>query len=140
MAERQQQPPPQRPLSRGVIAVRYVLPTVLIVAGFICLAVAPSSSAVEGWALFTGAGLSVLLLNQLHRIGVIGDSDRDREEAARQYHVQHGRWPDEGSTSNGNGNGHHEGRRWSLPEGIATPESEAAERERRLRGEPPEEN
>jgi hypothetical protein len=67
----------------------------LIVAGLVCLAVAPSSSAVEGWALFTGAGLSVLLLNQLHRIGVSGDTERDREEEARRYHREHGRWPDE---------------------------------------------
>jgi hypothetical protein len=78
-----------------VIAVRYVIPAVLIVAGLVCLAVAPSSSAVEGWALFTGAGLSVLLLNQLHRIGVSGDTERDREEEARRYHREHGRWPDE---------------------------------------------
>jgi hypothetical protein len=78
-----------------VIAVRYVIPAVLIVAGLVCLAVAPSSSAVEGWALFTGAGLSVLLLNQLHRIGVSGDTERDREEEARRYHRDHGRWPDE---------------------------------------------
>jgi hypothetical protein len=130
-----QQPAPRRPLSRGVIAVRYVIPTALILAGFICLAVAPSSSAVEGWALFTGAGLSVLLLNQLHRIGVIGDSERDREEAARSYFHEHGHWPDE--SPGGSGNGHHAERAWSLPEGIATPESEAAERERRSRGEPP---
>jgi hypothetical protein len=78
-----------------VIAVRYVIPAVLIVAGLVCLAVAPSSSAAEGWALFTGAGLSVLLLNQLHRIGVSGDTERDREEEARRYHREHGRWPDE---------------------------------------------
>jgi hypothetical protein len=78
-----------------VIAVRYVIPGVLIVAGFLCLALAPASSKVEGWALFTGSGLSVLLLNQLHRIGVLGDSARSREEAAREYHRQHGHWPDE---------------------------------------------
>jgi len=123
-----------------VIAVRYIIPAVLILAGFVCLAVAPSSSAVEGWALFTGAGLSVLLLNQLHRIGVIGDSDRAREEAARDYHRKHGHWPDEAPGTNENGNGHHKGRRWSLPEGIATPESEAAEREERRRRRPPEDS
>jgi hypothetical protein len=116
-----------------VIAVRYVIPAVLIAAGLVCLAVAPSSSAVEGWALFTGAGLSVLLLNQLYRIGVSGESDRAREEEARRYHREHGRWPDEAAS----GNGHRESRGWSLPEGIATPESEAAERERRRRSEPP---
>jgi hypothetical protein len=78
-----------------VIAVRYVLPAVLVVAGFVFLFVGPSGSRAEGWALFTGAGLSVMLLNLLFRIGVSGDSDRDREEEAREYHRKHGRWPDE---------------------------------------------
>jgi hypothetical protein len=78
-----------------LFAVRYVLPAALVVAGFVCLAVAPDSSAVEGWAMFTGAGIAVLLLNQLHRVGVLGDSDRDREEEARAYFARHGRWPDD---------------------------------------------
>jgi hypothetical protein len=88
--------PQQRP-SNGAIAVRYVLPGALVLAGVLCLFVAPSSSKSEGFALFAGAGLSVLLLNQLFRIGVSGDSDRDDEESARAYHEKHGRWPDEDS-------------------------------------------
>jgi hypothetical protein len=92
MAER-----PQRPASNSEIAVRYVLPGALVLAGVLCLFVAPSSSKAEGFALFTGAGLSVLLLNLLFRIGVVGDSERDDEETARAYHQKHGRWPDEGS-------------------------------------------
>jgi len=36
----------------------------------------------------------VLLLNVLYRIGVEGDKERDREEEAREYFDQHGRWPD----------------------------------------------
>ena len=48
----------------------------------------------EGWALFTGAGVAVLLLNLLFRMGVEGDRDREREEAARRYFDEHGRWPD----------------------------------------------
>jgi hypothetical protein len=86
---------PQRRPTNGEIAVRYVLPGALVLAGLLCLVVAPSSSKAEGFALFTGAGLSVLLLNQLFRIGVTGDSERDDEEAARAYHRKHGRWPDE---------------------------------------------
>jgi hypothetical protein len=84
---------PQRRPSNGEIAVRYVVPGALVLAGLLCLIVAPSSSKAEGFALFTGAGLSVLLLNQLFRIGVTGDSERDDEEAARAYHEKHGRWP-----------------------------------------------
>jgi hypothetical protein len=72
-----------------------VLPGVLVLAGLACLIVAPSGSKAEGFALFTGAGLSVLLLNLLYRIGVQGESERDKEDEARAYHQKHGRWPDE---------------------------------------------
>ena len=81
--------------SVGLLTVRYGIPAVLLLAGLACLLVAPSSSAVEGWALFTGAGLAVLLLNVLYRIGVSGDAERDREDAARAYFTKHGRWPNE---------------------------------------------
>jgi hypothetical protein len=80
-----------------VPAVRYGIPAALVLAGIVCLFVAPDSSAVEGWALFTGAGLAVLLLNVLYRIGASGDADRDREDAARAYFAEHGRWPDDSS-------------------------------------------
>ena len=79
----------------GVPAVRYGIPAVLVLAGFVCLFVANGNQAVEGWALFTGAGLAVLVVNLLLRIGVEGDRDRDREEEAREYFSEHGRWPHE---------------------------------------------
>ena len=60
-----------------------------------CLFVAPEGQAVQGWALFTGAGTAVLLLNLLYRIGVQGDLERDREARARDFFDEHGRWPDE---------------------------------------------
>lgn len=76
-------------------AVRYGIPAALVVAGFVVLFVASGSARLEGWALFTGAGLSVLLLNVLHRTGVAGDRERTREQDARSYFDRHGRWPDE---------------------------------------------
>ena len=78
-----------------LVAVRYVLPGVLVLAGFVCLFVAPSEMALEGWGLFVGAGLSVLLLNVLIRFGEDGDRDREAGDAARAYFDEHGRWPDE---------------------------------------------
>lgn len=79
-----------------LFALRYVLPGVLIVAGIVILIAGSGSDiAVEGWALFTGAGVSILLLNVLYRMGVQGDKDRDREQAARDYFDQHGHWPDQ---------------------------------------------
>jgi hypothetical protein len=75
--------------------VRYGLPGVLIVAGFVLLAVGSSSNRWDGFAMCVGAGLAVLLLNVLIRMGARGDQERDAEEAAREYFAQHGHWPDE---------------------------------------------
>jgi uncharacterized membrane protein YoaK (UPF0700 family) len=72
-------------------AVRYGIPAVLFIAGVIVSAVA---SATAG-ALFISAATAVLLLNFLFRIGVEGDKERDREDAARRYFDEHGRWPGE---------------------------------------------
>jgi hypothetical protein len=79
----------------GIPIVRYGIPAVLILAGFVCLFAAPGNQAAEGWALFTGAGVAVLLVNLLFRIGVEGDRDRGREEEAREYFEEHGHWPGE---------------------------------------------
>ena len=78
-----------------MIALRYGIAGVLILAGQVVLLAdsGPNGSGWEGWALFTGAGLAVLLLNLLFRMGVEGERDREREEAARRYFDEHGRWP-----------------------------------------------
>ena len=75
--------------------VRYGLPAGLVVAGFVLLVAAPESTRYEGFAMCIGAGLSLLLLNVLFRIGARGDRERDEEDAAREYLATHGHWPDE---------------------------------------------
>jgi hypothetical protein len=79
-----------------LFTVRYGIAGALIVAGQVVLVAdaGPNGSGWEGWALFTGAGVSVLLFNLLFRIGAEGEGEREREEAARRYFEQHGRWPD----------------------------------------------
>ena len=79
-----------------MFTVRYGIAGALIVAGQVVLIAdsGPEGAGWEGWALFTGAGLAVLLLNLLFRMGVEGDRDREREEAARRYFDEYGRWPD----------------------------------------------
>lgn len=76
--------------------VRYGIAGALILTGQVLIVTSsgPRGAGWEGWALFTGAGLSVLLLNLLFRIGVQGDRERDREEDARRYFDEHGKWPD----------------------------------------------
>jgi hypothetical protein len=79
----------------GLAAVRYVLPALLIIAGFVILFVADGALKWEGWAMCVGSGLALLLLNVLYRYGAQGDKERDAEEAAREYLAEHGHWPDE---------------------------------------------
>jgi len=76
--------------------VRIWLPVTILVAG-IALVVARGGdeTSIDGAAALWGAGLSVALLNWLHRIGVSGDKDRAREDEARAYFDRHGRWPDD---------------------------------------------
>ena len=81
----------------AVLAVRYGIPAALILAGQVILI---ATGDPVSWAGFTGAGLAVLLIGVLVRIGIEGDRERDREEAAREYFSKHGRWPDE-DTSRG---------------------------------------
>jgi hypothetical protein len=74
-------------------AIRYGIPAVLFIAGTIVTATAGGVGLAAG-ALFFSAASAILLLNVLYRIGVEGDKERDREEAARRYFDEHGRWPD----------------------------------------------
>ena len=79
----------------GLHTIRYVVPAVLVVAGFVILFTTDESLRWEGWAMCVGAGLAILLLNVLYRYGASGDRERSAEDAAREYFSEHGRWPDE---------------------------------------------
>ena len=98
-------------------AVRYGIPAAFIVAGFVVLAF--DNDAWVSWAGFVGAGVAILLLNVLFRLSFQGESDRDREQHARDFFDRHGRWPDQQEAR---------AREWRLPEGVATPESEERKR------------
>ena len=72
-------------------ALRYGLPAVLIVVGFVLLFTVDGSLRWEGWAMCVGSGLAILLLNVLFRYGSKGDE----EVAAREFYAEHGYWPGE---------------------------------------------
>jgi hypothetical protein len=72
-------------------AVRYGIPAALFIAGMVVW----GTGSVAIGAMFISAATAVLLLNLLFRIGVEGDRERDREDAARAYFDRHGRWPGE---------------------------------------------
>jgi hypothetical protein len=65
-----------------------------VLAGFVMLALG-GTKRWDAWAMLVGAGLSVLLLNWLFRLGASGDRERQAEEDARAYFAEHGRWPDD---------------------------------------------
>jgi hypothetical protein len=109
---------PREPTPKLLFAVRYLLPAALLLAGVVCLFI-PSSASVEAWAMFTGAGIAVFVLNVLHRAGVEGDRERAREEAARRYFTEHGQWPEEEPRPRG--------RTWTLAPGVETAERQEHE-------------
>ena len=75
--------------------LRYILPALLVVSGFVVLFALEGDSRWDLWAMLVGSGLAVLLLNVLFRYGAKGDQEREDEESAREYFGQHGRWPDD---------------------------------------------
>jgi hypothetical protein len=76
-------------------AIRYLLPALLVVAGFAVLLVDDGARRFDGFAMLVGAGLSVALINVLFRFGAAGDREREAEERAREFFAEHGHWPDE---------------------------------------------
>jgi hypothetical protein len=76
--------------------VRIWIPVTILVAGVVLVIVrGGDETSLEGAAALWGAGLSVALLNWLHRMGVTGDRAREQEDEARAYFERHGHWPDE---------------------------------------------
>jgi hypothetical protein len=76
--------------------VRYGVPAVIFLTGVVVFAVVSDREvALEIGAMFWGVAIAVFLLNFFFRMGVSGEADRDREEEARAYFDEHGRWPDE---------------------------------------------
>lgn len=110
--------------SVGLLALRYGIGAVMVVAGIVMLIVDPGGFGVDGFAMAAGGGLSVLLINFLYRLGVSGDREREEEERARAYFDEHGEWPEEEVKVRE--------RKWRLAPGVQTleDEEEAARRRR----------
>lgn len=78
-----------------MVALRYVLPTALAVAGVAFLVAGGETLRYEMFAMLAGAAISVLLFNLLFRMGASGDRERAAEDEAREFLRVHGHWPDE---------------------------------------------
>ena len=84
---------PASPLTRFI---RLWLPAIVCVVGVAIAAIKGfSDTSLDAMWAFLGAGSSIWLINFLWRLGVSGDDERDKEEAARAYLAEHGHWPDE---------------------------------------------
>ncbi len=92
MSTHPRSPQPDTSRSPGLTALRYVLPTVIVAAGAVVMAFG-SEVDLEGGGAIVSAGLATFFINWLFRIGVAGDREREREDAARDYFDRHGRWP-----------------------------------------------
>lgn len=98
-------PPPKRvldpesarlPDSPVVRFLRLWLPAIVCLVGVAIGAIGGfAGTSFDAMMAFLGAGSSIWLINFLWRLGVSGDDERDREEAARAYLAEHGHWPDE---------------------------------------------
>ena len=84
-----------------MVLLRYVLPAVIVLSGFLLLIVkGVNDNTLWGASSLWGAGLSVFFLNWLFRLGVTGDRERGREAEARRFLAEHGHWPDEDPSEN----------------------------------------
>jgi hypothetical protein len=74
---------------------RIWLPAAFVVAGIVAIALGGDSAlGATGVALLVIAVI-VWMVNWMFRMSVESNRDREREEAARVYFDEHGRWPDE---------------------------------------------
>jgi hypothetical protein len=95
-----ERPPPPAPAAEAPAPVRPVLrftrhglPAVIVLAGIVAMAFGTTDSLIGGAGLI-GAGISSWLIAWLYRVGVAGDSAREREERARAEFERTGRWPE----------------------------------------------
>jgi hypothetical protein len=74
--------------------VRIALPGTMLLAGVVLLFV-PDEFANGAGVVLIGSAVLVALANGLLRFSVAEMEDRDREQAARDFYGEHGRWPDD---------------------------------------------
>jgi hypothetical protein len=80
---------------RTLIVVRYVLPSVLVIAGLILIVIEPEGATLHGGLGIIGAGLAAFLFAFLAKVSMSGDTHIAKEEEARRFFDEHGYWPDE---------------------------------------------
>ena len=77
-------------------AVILGVPVALVVAATVLLAFGGSDSADGAAVMLYGTAVLVAVGSFLLRLGTASGDDREREEAARRFFDEHGRWPGRG--------------------------------------------
>lgn len=84
------------PSSPFIRFLRWWLPAIVVLGGLFVIVIRGFDDiGLEGGAGIIGAGLSILLMNWLWRVGISGDEERDVEDAARAHFDATGRWPED---------------------------------------------
>jgi hypothetical protein len=78
-----------------IIFVRYGIGLLTIFVGIVWLIFNFGGFGIEALFAFIGAGLSILLINLLFRMGQESDREREEHEEAWRFYERHGHWPDE---------------------------------------------
>jgi hypothetical protein len=71
--------------------VRFGLPTLIVVAGIVSVVAGNAGMGI----MLIGVGGIVYGMNYYWRLSFSDQRDREREEEARDFYSEHGRWPDE---------------------------------------------
>lgn len=75
---------------------RLWLPLAIALAGAVAIVVGRGRTTLAAaGVVLLGAALIVWMVNWLFRMSLESNRDREREEEARRYFDEHGRWPDE---------------------------------------------
>lgn len=84
-------------MARVLLSVtRLWLPIGIAVAGLVAIVLGHGRTTLAGAGVgLVLVGLTVWMINWMYRLSVESNLDRDREEQAREYFDEHGRWPDE---------------------------------------------
>jgi hypothetical protein len=75
-------------------ATRIGVPALIALAGAIVIAAAPDANIVALGVLLVGVAGLVVLTGAIVRAGERSNDERIREERAREFFDEHGRWPD----------------------------------------------
>ncbi|HUO73434.1 MAG TPA: hypothetical protein VMU39_21875 [Solirubrobacteraceae bacterium] len=76
--------------------VRLWLPLTIALVGVVAIVLGHGRTALAAaGVVLLGSAVIVWMVNWLFRMSVESNRDREREEEARRYFDEHGRWPDE---------------------------------------------